>query len=125
MTVQTKLPSALFPDIPREHKIVNEHGHLSPIWQRNLSSLYQGLQNNFSNEGFQLPQLSGDQINTIAAKYQQYVGAPLPPGVKNISGTKVYDYTNTAEKTFIITFATPGDSSTNVATAGWKTVTLT
>lgn len=126
-TVQTKKKSPLFPDVPRGPKAINESGQFTEVWHLGFSSLFQALQKNFSNEGIQIPQLSTADLNTIlepytrAAQQQKTLQEARLP---NISGKKVFDYTAEAEKTFIINFVTPGNESTAVSAAAWKTVTL-
>lgn len=124
MAIQTKKNKAIFPDIPRGEPIVQQSLHLTTVWHHSLTQLYQALQRNFSNEGLQLPILSSDDINNITAIYQPYIGKVLPQIIPNISGSKVYEYSTEQEKTFIINFTTPGDASTPVVAAAWKTVTL-
>ena len=130
LTTQSKLPQSIFPDLPRGEKIVDASGMLTQIWHLSLASLYQALQKNFSNEGFQIPQLNASQITYIESLYTPFVGQLLPQYLPNISGKMVYDYTNSVPKMFIITLvatgnpATEGTGLTAIATAGWKTFTL-
>jgi len=121
MTTQTKLNSTIFPDFPRGSPAVTHDGNFSPLWHLQLSSLFQALQKNFGNEGIQIPQLNSEDINTIEALYNPIlIGKPLPTGLKDISGKIVFDSANKIPKIFIITY-----NGNNIATASWKTFTLT
>ena len=121
---QTKLPQSIFPDFPRGEKIVTPEGELTRVWHLSIASLYQALQRNFNNEGLQIPQLDTDQINYIQNLYTPFIGLPLPRYLPNIAGKKVYDYILSEEKTFILSFSIPGNFSSNITVAQWKTVTL-
>lgn len=121
MTTQRKKPSSLFPDIPRGQPLVDKDGVLTPTWNFALNDVFQGLQNNFSNEGVLFPPLSATDIATIQAIYTPLIGSPLPQGIPDISGKTVFDSTNRVPKQFIITY----DISGNIVTAAWKTFTLT
>ena len=122
MTTQTKKPSSIFPDYPREQPIVEKNGHLKSKWDFSLNSLYQALQVNFSNEGILFPSLNAADIATIEAIYNpSLIGSPLPQNIPDISGKTIFDSTNRVPKIFIITY----DGSGNILTAAWKTFTLT
>jgi len=129
MTTQTKIPQSLFPDIPRGQKAVDDEGNFTQPWMLGLSSLYQGLQKNFSNEGLRLPLLTATELATIQAIYTPLIGSPLPQqtGVQSfipdISGAMIFDSTNRVPKVFIITF--DGSIPPNILTAAWKTYTVT
>jgi hypothetical protein len=132
LTEQTKQPSAIFPDYPRENPIVDKDGNLTQLWDLGLSSLFQALQDNFKNEGILFPQLTAAEIATIQAIYTPYIGFPLPQNetpnrsqlvIPDISGQAVFDSTNRVPKMFIITY--DGATPPNIVTADWKTFTLT
>jgi hypothetical protein len=122
MTTQTKKPSSIFPDYPREQPIIKKDGSLTSTWDLSLNSLYQALQSNFSNEGILFPQLDANDISTIQSIYNpSLIGSPLPQNIPDISGKTVFDSTNRVPKQFIITY----DGSGNILTAAWKTFILT
>jgi len=123
MMTQTKLPQAIFPDLPREVPAVGKDGNFSNLWALGFSSLFQALQRNFSNEGLQFPLLTADQIATIQAIYTPLIGAPLPANIPDISGRVVFDTTNRIPRIFIITY--DGATPPNIVTAEWHTFTLT
>lgn len=123
MTIQTSKPQAIFPDFPRGTPEVDKQGNFSPGWRNGLSVLFQALQKNFKNEGILLPPLTATQIATIQALYTPFIGGSyqtMLQSLPDISGQTVFDSTNRVPKCFIITFAGP-----NIATAAWKTYTLT
>ena len=117
MATQSKLPQSLFPDYPREPKIVNDKGELDSSWSLGLSALFQALQKNYKNEGIQFPQLDITSINNIAAIYAPYIGVPLPTNIPDISGQTIFDTTNRIPKQFIITYDTA--TPPNVTSAQW------
>ena len=123
MVAPTKNPPTIFPDLPRESPAVDKQGDFSALWSLSLSSLFQGLQANFKNEGIVLPPLTATQIATIQAIYTPLIGTPLPQNIPDISGQTIFDSTNRVPKVFIITYdnATPP----NITAASWKTYTLT
>lgn len=131
MVDQTKQNQAIFPDYPREQPLIEKNGKLTTTWDMSLNSLYQALQNNFSNEGILFPALSATDIATIQSIYTPLIGQPLPqnvPGnngenIPDISGKTVFDSTNRVPKQFIITY--DGSTPPNIVTAAWKTFTLT
>jgi len=129
---QTNKPESIFPDYPREQKIVDSNGNISPLFDLGLGSLFQALQNNFSNEGILFPSLTQQEITAIENIYVPYIGSPLPQNdpvnekqinIPDISGKTVFDSTNRVPKQFIITY----DTSTppNIVSARWYTFTLT
>lgn len=130
MTRQVSKKKELFPSIPRSSQAVDERGQLTAQWALAFNTLFEALQQNFSSEGFSLPVLTQDEQNTIENAYQQYVGAQLPAGVKDITGYRIvdaphYDQDTTATdrvpKIFIIQY----NSDHTVASAQWKTYTIT
>ncbi len=129
MATEPKVRQSIFPDLPRSRSVVDHNGEFTSHWHLGMSSLFQALQRNFTNEGIQIPQLSDDDMNNILAVYKPaLIGKRLTdtnPPTKNNNGKKAFNYTTNEEKTFIITFTTPGDATSTIADAAWKTVTLT
>ncbi len=129
VTKQGKLPQSIFPDLPRTEKISDSSGQINRLWYLSFASLYQALQQNFSNEGIQIPQLTSNPINNqigyIENIYKPYVGLTLPQNLPNISGKMVYDTYESVPKMFIIVFTTQDDPSSVIMSASWKTFTLT
>jgi hypothetical protein len=123
MVTQTKLPTSIFPDYPRERPIIDKEGNLTFFWDLALGSLFQALQANFKNEGILFPPLNATQIADIQAIYTPLIGAPLPAIIPDISGQTIFDSTNRVPKIFIITY--DGSTPPNVLTAAWKTFTVT
>lgn len=65
MTTQSKLPQALWPDLPRDHPMINKDGMMSDIWKLYFDQLTQAMQTIFKPEGFVIPQLSTTNINLL------------------------------------------------------------
>ena len=120
-TEQVQL-QAIFPDLPREVPVLDKDGDFSPLWSLGFSSLFQALQENFSNEGILFPGLSATNIATIQTLYSAYIGAPLPNGVPDISGKTVFDTTNRVPKQFIILYDT--SAVPKVISASWVQLTV-
>lgn len=123
MRTQKKLKQSIFPDFPRERPAVDKDGNFTAQWHLQLSSLFQALQRNFSNEGLQIPRLASEDIDTIEKIYKPALIGKKLGLVPNISGHMVYDTSNNVPKMFIIAF-TNNDPSDNVTSAEWKTFTL-
>lgn len=128
MTNQTQKPVALFPDCPREDKLVDEDKNATQPWRFFFDQLVNALQQNFNNERLMFPPLTAAEIATIQAVYTPLIGNPLPQEtggkfVPDISGGAVFDTTNRVPKMFIITY--DGATPPNIVTAAWKTFTLT
>jgi hypothetical protein len=62
MTLQTKILQSIFPDLPRNAKLVDEQGNITSDWSLFFSQLSQALQINFKNEGIVVPPLSAANI---------------------------------------------------------------
>jgi hypothetical protein len=118
MNSQQPILQAIFPDLPREIPVFNEHGDFSPLWSLGLSSLFQALQENFKNEGIIFPRLSAANIAIIQAIYTPLIGTPLPQNIPDISGQTVFDTTNRVSKQFVITY--DGAMPPNILTATWR-----
>jgi hypothetical protein len=125
MTILDAQPSSVFPDVPRSPKIADKEGNIHRDWCAGLGALFQTLQTQFSNEGYQFPRFTPTQQAAIQSIYQPYVigTLPLPINVPDISSAMIYDPVNFVPKMFIITF--DASSPPNVLTASWKTFTLT
>ena len=125
MTVpnQKNKPQAIFPDCPKDPKIIEENGNITHGWLLFFSQLSQALQATFSNEGFFFPPLTATQIAAIQAIYTPLIGNPLPLNIPDISGKNVFDSTNRVPKEFIITY--DGATPPNITAGSWKTFTLT
>lgn len=121
MTTQQKKQTPLIPDFPRDPTIVNVDRKLVPRWYQGLSSLYQQLQHLFSVNGVLFPPLSSDDIDAFEAKYTPFIGQALPSNLGDESGRAVFDTTNRVPKMFVITY----NADATIATAAWKTFTLT
>jgi hypothetical protein len=128
---QTKALASIFPDLPREIPAVDKDGNFTALWSLGLSSLFQALQDNFSNEGITFPPLTSDQAATIQAIYAPYIGFPLPQDdpanntqifIPDISGKTIFNSTTRLPQQFIISY----DASTppNITSAKWWTFTL-
>ena len=122
-TVNPNNLQALFPDYPRESPLVDKDGNINPVTDLAFGGLFQALQTYFSNEGITFPSLSATNIAAIQAVYTPFIGVPLPGNLPDISGQTVFDSTNRVPKQFIITY--DGSTPPNIATAAWKTFTLT
>jgi hypothetical protein len=126
MVTQIKQRQSIFPDFPRGTPTVDKNGNFTENWRLGLSSVFQGLQKNFTNEGIQIPQLPESDLDTIEAPYTALGSNLKPLGLlPNIAGKMVYDTTNNVPKMFIIVFQNTDDPSSNVTSASWKTFTLT
>lgn len=119
---QTRKPQSIFPDYPRESPVIDKNGDLNARWDLAFSSLFQGLQRNFKNEGIVFPPLSASEIATIQAIYTPLIGNPLPQGVPDISGQTIFDLTNRVPKQFIITY--DNASPPNITQAIWMMINV-
>lgn len=121
-TIPAKKKQSIFPDFPRGTPVLNKTGGFTDNWHLGLSTIFQQLQKNFTNEGVQIPQLIYSDIQQIQEVYNPRLINKTLGNIPNISGKMVYDITNTVIKVFIITFATPDDPSSEIQDAVWKTV---
>lgn len=97
MVTQVKKPLAIFPDSPRNIKVVDKNGYITPEFQLFLDQLILALQTNFKPEGIVVPQESASDITLLT-------------GTQSV-GNILYDSTNNAFKGNI--------------NGTWKTFTLT
>jgi hypothetical protein len=87
-------------------KIVNENGYLTDNWKQLLISLLQQLQNNFSDEGYKLPQQSTTNIGILSIA--KSVGSVL----YNNSLDQFGGFYNNGGSTIFKPFANPSSSPT-------------
>jgi len=118
MTATTNSPFTLFPDLPREIPAFTADGNFSFLWTLGFASLFQALQENFSNEGVKFPSLSSTDITAIQDRYTPFLGQPLPDNLPDISGQTVFDTDNRVSKQFVITYNATNPPTIN--TAAWK-----
>lgn len=59
---QTRKPQAIFPDLPREKKLVDEEGNITESWDLYFQQLAMALQTNLKPEGFVIPPKSSSDI---------------------------------------------------------------
>lgn len=132
MVAQTQQPTALFPDCPRQGKLIDEKGFPTVPWQYFFDQQTNALQQNLKNEGFKLPPLTTAQQAAITALYTQYIGSPLPQNetgnvsgifLQDISGQVIFDSSARVPKIFIITY--DGAMPPNIISARWWTFTIT
>jgi hypothetical protein len=97
MTTQTKLPTALFPDIPRGVPLAGEDGMIHPLWLFYFDQQTLALQTLFKREGYVIPTQTATSIAALT-------------GIQS-NNNIVYDSTNNKFKG-------------NIA-GTWKTFTLT
>lgn len=97
MVANTKKPTALFPDLPRETPLTNQDGKMHELWQLFFDQLILALQTNLKPEGFVIPPETAANIALLTGSESN----------NNI----IYDSTNNAFKG-------------NIA-GTWKTFTLT
>jgi hypothetical protein len=128
MTTQTKKPSAIFPDFPRDIYATTPERKLTTDWHLGLSALFQALQKNYKNEGILIPVLSDDDQTQIENIYQQFINKVLPTGFPDISGQMIFDgirydagATPRVPKIFVITY----NANRTVKEAEWKSFTIT
>ena len=109
---------SLFPDLPRESPAVDTEGNFTFLWALGFASLFQALQDNFSNEGVKFPSLNSTDIASIQSRYSAFIGMPLPPELNDISGQTVFDTDNRVSKQFVITY--DGSTPPKILAAQWN-----
>lgn len=92
----------LIPDLPRDSRVADEKGMLTPAWKLFFEQMVLVLQNNLKVEGFVMPQQTSSNI-------AQLITAPSKANI-------VYDSTTDEFK---------GNIQTGPNTFVWKTFTLT
>src|SRR5271170_1129097 len=95
MATQTPKQQAIFPDLPRDHPVVNKDGMMSDYWSLFFDNLITTLQNNHSNEGIMVPSQSAANIADLTAT------EPSVPDGANIrlsNANILYDSTNNTFK---------------------------
>lgn len=91
MTTQTPKQQAIIPDLPRQHPLVGKDGMINDYWALFFDNLTSVLQNNYSNEGVQIPMQSAANIaNLNATEPNPPTGANTRLSTANI----LYDSTN-------------------------------
>ena len=105
MTTQTKKQQAIFPDLPRDNRIVDDKGFINPDWQLFFSRLTMALQTNFKPEGIVVPPKIATEIADLG-------------NVNEAIGNIIYDSTNNQFKGIILVSLNPVVTIT-------KTFTLT
>jgi len=93
MTFQTKKQQAIFPDLPTQHKFLNEDGTVNAYWLFYFENLTAALQSNFKPEGIVIPQKTATEIADL-------IGTPTEGSTAaSVSNANiVYDSTNNAFK---------------------------
>lgn len=109
MAVQKKLPTTVFPDLPREHPMTEKDGRMTDVWALYFDQLTLSLQTYFRNEGFRMPPLPDTDIASIGNTNQSV-------------GNIIYDSTNNVFKGILL--VTPGTPLVPPVTIT-KTFTLT
>lgn len=105
---QVPKQQAIFPDLPRDQKLVNPDGTMTEYYKLFFSALVMALQNNFSVEGILVPaQTAANIANLNATIANPPTGANIRISHNNI----LYDSTNNEFKGNI--------------NGTWKTFTLT
>lgn len=66
MTTQIKKQSAIFPDLPREQKLIDANGSLTPAWYLYFQQLTMALQTNLKPEGFVIPEKPTSDITNLS-----------------------------------------------------------
>jgi len=89
MTSQTQKQIAIFPDLPRDDFMVDEHGMITAHWKLYFDQMTTALQVNFKPEGIVVPPKDASDIALL--------------GNTNASiGNIIYDSTNQAFKGIIL-----------------------
>lgn len=99
MTTQTPKQQAIFPDLPRDLKIINEEGEMTSTWHLYFEQLTSALQAILKPEGSVMPQVTAANIALLTGTLS----------VANI----VYDSTNNLFKGNVLVGSVPT----------WKTFT--
>lgn len=89
MTTQTIHQQAIFPDLPRDNKLVDREGNVTAEWQLFFTRLIMSLQTNFKPEGFVIPPKSAADIADLG-------------NVNESIGNIVYDNTNNIFKGILL-----------------------
>lgn len=84
MAIQTKNPSTIIPDMPKDAPIVGKDGMMTDAWKLFFDQLIKNLQLNLKPEGFVIPPQTASNIATLTGQQSN----------NNI----VYDSTNNAFK---------------------------
>lgn len=106
MTTQTRQQQAIFPDLPRDDKIVDAKGELTAHWKLYFDQLTMALQTNYKPEGIVVPPLSATNIGNLG-------------NTNGSIGNIIYDNTNNVFKGILLVSLGPPVVTTT------KTFTLT
>ena len=80
---------AIFPDLPRDKKMVDREGNVTAHWDLYFQQLTMALQTNLKPEGFVIPPKSASQIAELG-------------NVSGAIGNIIYDNTNQAFKGILL-----------------------
>lgn len=103
---QTRKQQAIFPDLPRDKKVVDNEGNMMPSWLLFFQQLVMSLQTNFKPEGIVTPPKPSSEIANLG-------------NVSEAIGNILYDNTTNQFKGIILVSLGPPIVTTT------KTFTLT
>lgn len=70
----SNIQSAVFPNLPRDPKVIDENGEFTALWALYFQQMNQALQRNFTPTGFVMPQQSTAYFaNPVTAAYNGYI----------------------------------------------------
>jgi hypothetical protein len=86
---QSRKQQAIFPDLPRDNKMVDKDGYVTSPWQLYFQQLTMALQTNYKPEGIVVPPLSAANIADLG-------------NVDGAIGNILYDSTNNLFKGIVL-----------------------
>ena len=86
---QSRKQQAVFPDLPRDKRMVDKNGDITPHWDLYFQQLTMALQTNFKPEGIVTPPQSASNITQLG-------------GTSGSIGNILYDSTNNQFKGIIL-----------------------
>lgn len=89
MTTQTNKQQAIFPDLPRDDKVVDKDGYMTSPWKLYFQQLTMALQTNYKPEGLVIPPKLASEIADLG-------------DVSESIGNIIYDSTNNQFKGIIL-----------------------
>jgi hypothetical protein len=104
----TRQQIAIFPDLPRDKKVIDSKGELNPEWELYFQQLTQALQTNYKPEGIVVPPQLASNIALLG-------------NTSGSIGNIIYDSTNNEFKGIIFQSFGPGGS----VVTSTKTFTIT